>query len=101
VPRPTTDADLRLEHRAATVQRVREGTGVLTNAALRRLDDELAWYRDLPAEDRSYVGMVAQSGITSFVTWFADPSAPPSGVGEMFSAAPRELTQSISLQQAL
>ncbi|ACZ31152.1 putative transcriptional regulator, PucR family [Xylanimonas cellulosilytica DSM 15894] len=99
--RSSTHADRTLEHRAATVQRVREGAGTLTNAALRRLDDELPWYRDLPAEDRSYVGMVAQSGIRSFVTWFADPSAPPSGVGEMFSAAPRELTQSISLQHTL
>ncbi|GAB2475295.1 fatty acid biosynthesis transcriptional regulator FasR [Xylanimonas ulmi] len=80
---------------------MREGTGFLVAAALRRLDEELAWYRELQAEDRSYVGLVAQSGIASFVTWFADPSAPPSGVGEMFAAAPRELTQSISLQQAL
>ncbi|QAY71426.1 PucR family transcriptional regulator [Xylanimonas protaetiae] len=101
MPTSTTNADKNFEHRAATVQRVREATGVLTNVALRRLDEELPWYRDLPAEDRSYVGLVAQSGITSFVTWFADPSATPSGVGEMFSAAPRELTQSISLQQAL
>lgn len=89
------------EHRAATVQRVKEGTGFLTGKALRRLDDELTWYRELPAEDRSYVGLVAQSGIQAFVTWFAEPSAPPSGVGEMFAAAPRELTQSISLQQTL
>ncbi|WP_425956734.1 PucR family transcriptional regulator [Xylanimonas sp. McL0601] len=101
MPFPPTNADRSLEHRAATVQRVREGTGFLTAAALRRLDEELAWYRDLPAEDRSYVGLVAQSGITAFVTWFADPSAAPSGVGEMFAAAPRELTQSISLQHTL
>ena len=89
------------EHSAATIQRVREGTGFLTGKALRRLDDELAWYRELSAEDRSYVGLVAQSGIQAFVTWFTDPSSPPSGVGEMFAAAPRELTQSISLQQTL
>ncbi|QAY62982.1 PucR family transcriptional regulator [Xylanimonas allomyrinae] len=101
MPHATTNADHSLEHRAATVQRVREGAGFLAAAALRRLDEELPWYRDLQAEDRSYVGLVAQSGITAFVTWFADPSAPPSGVGEMFAAAPRELTQSISLQQAL
>lgn len=95
------DAGADAQRRAATVQRVREGTGVLTAAALHRLDEELPWYRGLPAEERSYVGMVAQSGITSFVTWFADPSGTPTGVGEMFSAAPRELTQSISLQHTL
>ncbi len=83
------------------MRRVREATGVLITAALRRLDEELPWYRALPAEDRSYVGMVAQSGITSFVAWFAEPSGTPSGVSEMFAAAPRELTQSISLQHTL
>ncbi|PZR53709.1 PucR family transcriptional regulator [Xylanimonas oleitrophica] len=98
---PTPTSTDRSEQRAASVQRVREGTGFLTAAALRRIDEELAWYRDLPAEDRSYVGLVAQSGINSFVSWFSDPSAPPHGVGEMFAAAPRELTQSISLQHAL
>ncbi len=98
---PNGNGNKALGHDAATVQRVREGTGFLTGKALRRLDDELAWYRELPAEDRSYVGLVAQAGIQAFVTWFADPSAPPSGVGEMFAAAPRELTQSISLQHAL
>ena len=70
-------------------------------AALRRLDEEVPWYRDLPAEDRSYVGLVAQSGITAFVTWYADPQAPPHGVSEIFAAAPPELTRSISLQNTL
>ena len=47
------------------------------------------------------MGMVAQAGIHAFVAWFADPHAAPSDVGEMFAAAPRELTQTISLQHAL
>ncbi|MCL1871871.1 MAG: helix-turn-helix domain-containing protein [Promicromonosporaceae bacterium] len=99
---PTSQApDRGLDHSADAVRRVREATGFLTTAALRRLDEEVAWYRELPAEDRSHVGLVAQSGIAAFVTWFADPGSSPSGVGEMFTAAPRELTQSISLQQAL
>lgn len=83
------------------LQRVRDASGLLTAATLRRLDDELGWYRDLPAEDRSYVGLVAQAGVNAFITWFADPVRPPHGVGEMFSAAPPELTRTISLQQTL
>ncbi len=93
--------DTRADDRAATVQRIREGTGFLAAAALRHLDEKLSWYRELPAEDRSYVGLVAQAGIKAFVSWFADPSAPPHGVGEMFAAAPPELTRSISLQHTL
>src|SRR5665647_2749551 len=61
----------------------------------------LPWYRALPAEDRSWVGLVAQAGISSFITWFSDPSTPPHGASEIFAAAPPELTRSISLQQTL
>jgi DNA-binding PucR family transcriptional regulator len=84
-----------------TLRRVREGSGVLAAAAMRRLDEDLDWYRALPADDRSWVGLVAQAGISAFVTWFADPSKPPHGVGEIFATAPPELTRSISLQHTL
>ncbi|MEN0129704.1 MAG: helix-turn-helix domain-containing protein [Brevundimonas sp.] len=84
-----------------TQRRVRDGAGLLAAAAMRRLDEDLDWYRALPAEDRSWVGLVAQAGISAFVTWFADPSRPPHGVGDIFATAPPELTRSISLQHTL
>ncbi len=84
-----------------TLRRLHEGQSLLSAAAMRRLDDSLAWYRALPAEDRSWVGLVVQAGITSFVSWFSDPKTPPSGAGEIFAAAPPELTRSISLQHTL
>lgn len=83
------------------LKRVREASGLLTAAAMRRLDEDLTWYRDLPAEDRSYVGLVAQAGINAFTSWFTDPDRPPHGVSEIFAAAPTELTRSISLQHTL
>ncbi|MDC7122340.1 helix-turn-helix domain-containing protein [Cellulomonas fimi] len=86
---------------AETQRRVREGSGLLAAAAMRRLDEDLDWYRALPAEDRSWVGLVAQAGITAFVTWFMDPTRPPHGVGDIFATAPPELTRSISLQHTL
>ncbi|NUU16177.1 helix-turn-helix domain-containing protein [Cellulomonas humilata] len=84
-----------------TQRRVRDSAGLLSGAAMRRLDEDLEWYRALPAEDRSWVGLVAQAGITAFVTWFAEPTRPPHGVGDIFAAAPPELTRSISLQHTL
>src|SRR5690554_123238 len=86
---------------AHTLRRLHDGSGLLAAAALRRLDENLAWYRDLPAEDRSWLGLVVQSGISSFITWFSDPSTPPHGASEIFAAAPPELARSISLQQTL
>ncbi|SNS47743.1 PucR C-terminal helix-turn-helix domain-containing protein [Micrococcales bacterium KH10] len=90
-----------IESSPANLQRLRDAIGPLTTAAMRRLDKDLPWYRSLSAEDRSYVGLVTQSGINSFVNWYNDPSQPPSDVGEMFAAAPPELTRSISLQHTL
>ncbi|GAA1867385.1 fatty acid biosynthesis transcriptional regulator FasR [Myceligenerans crystallogenes] len=89
------------EANGKNLQRVRDASGRLTSATLRRLDEQLSWYRNLAAEDRSYVGLVAQAGVNAFISWFADPVSPPHGVAEMFSAAPPELTRTISLQQTL
>ncbi|MCG2798174.1 MAG: helix-turn-helix domain-containing protein [Cellulomonas sp.] len=86
---------------AETQRRGRDGSGQLAAAAMRQLESDAAWYRALPAEDRSWVGLVAQAGIAAFVTWFGDPTRPPHGVSEIFSAAPPQLTRSISLQQTL
>ena len=84
-----------------TQKRVRGAAGDLAAATMRRLETDLEWYRALPAEDRSWVGLVAQAGITAFVDWFTDPTRAPAGAGEIFSGAPPELTRSISLQHTL
>ena len=84
-----------------TLRRLRDGSGILSAAAMRRLDEDLAWYRMLPAEHRSWVGLVAQAGIDAFVTWYAEPTATPHGVSEIFAGAPPELTRAISLQHTL
>lgn len=85
----------------STARRVRDSGGMLAAAALKRLDSELEWYRRLPAEDRSWVGLVAQAGINAFIDWYADPGSPTHSVSEIFAAAPPELTRSISLQQTV
>ncbi|MDN4478523.1 PucR family transcriptional regulator [Demequina lignilytica] len=89
------------EMRAETLRRLRAGTGRLATAALKSLDAEYPWFRELPARERSWVGGVAQAGINSFVAYFADPQAGHRGTYEMFSAAPPELTRSISLQHTV
>ncbi|MFC6079918.1 PucR family transcriptional regulator [Sphaerisporangium aureirubrum] len=88
--------------RKDTARRLERAMGTLGTAAMARMDDRLAWYRTLSAEDRSWVGLVAQAGIAAFVDWFqsADGSAPTPSV-EIFGTAPRELKRSVSLQQTV
>jgi hypothetical protein len=87
--------------REANLRRLRGGTGQLATAALRRLDETLPWYRALPPEDRSWVGLVAQAGISAFVAWYGDPSRPLEITADVFGTAPRELTRSVNLSQTL
>lgn len=55
----------------------------------------------MPPGRRSAVGLVAQAGITSFISWFDDPTSTPWIAADVFGAAPRELLRSVSLQQTL
>ncbi|WP_084126802.1 CdaR family transcriptional regulator [Demequina sp. NBRC 110054] len=86
---------------AETLRRLRAGSGQLATAALKSLDADYHWFRELPAKERSWVGIVAQAGIDAFVTWFADRSETARSAMEVFAAAPPELTRVISLQHAL
>ena len=76
-------------------------SGELATATLKRLEDTLPWYGDMPPGRRSAVGMVAQNGITSFIHWYDDPSSTPWIAADVFGAAPRELLRSVSLTQTL
>ncbi len=75
--------------------------GELATQTITRLDETLPWYGDMPPGRRSAVGLVAQTGISSFIQWYDDPSATPWIASDVFSSAPRELLRSISLQETL
>ncbi len=71
-----------------------------------RMDDEMPWFRELSAEDRSWVSLIVQAGIKSFIDWYADelrhPELDGSAVAaQVFGAAPRALAGVISLQQTV
>ena len=75
--------------------------GALATAAIARMDEVLPWYRAMPAENRSWVNLVAQAGVAAFVEWFRQPDAPQAISADVFGTAPRELTRSVTLQQTV
>ncbi|RNL85268.1 PucR family transcriptional regulator [Halostreptopolyspora alba] len=88
--------------RAATVARLERAMGELGTAAVSRMESRLSWFRRMSAEDRSWVGLVAQSGVAAFVDWFKSPDrGRPAITVEVFGTAPRELTRSVTLQQTV
>ncbi|WP_265447149.1 PucR family transcriptional regulator [Flexivirga meconopsidis] len=84
-----------------TGQRLERAAGKLSTAAIDQLEASHDWYRALPAEDRSWVGLVAQAGIGAFIAWYRDPESSPPMTIDVFATAPRDLTRSIALQQTL
>ncbi|MDR6907183.1 hypothetical protein J2X63_002891 [Agromyces sp. 3263] len=87
--------------KAETLAWLRTIAGELATQTLKRLEDTLPWYGDMPPSRRSAVGLVAQAGISSFISWFDDPRSTPWIAADVFGAAPRELLRSVSLQQTL
>ncbi|WP_260405938.1 CdaR family transcriptional regulator [Microbacterium sp. G2-8] len=96
-----TDSTRASMDKKSTLAWLRRISGDIATATLRRLEDTLPWYSDMPPARRSAVGLVAQAGITSFIEWYEDPRETPTIAADIFAAAPRELLRSVSLQQTL
>ncbi|WP_246142826.1 PucR family transcriptional regulator [Nocardioides rubriscoriae] len=93
--------------RAATA--LVRASGSLSTSAMARMEAEKPWFRDLSADERSWVGQIVQAGIRAFVDWYgataAETGSPASQsfavAASVFGAAPRALAGTISLQQTV
>ncbi len=90
----------------ATVRTIERAAGALATASVARMDESLPWFRELPADQRAWVMLVAQAGVRSLVEWLrrrVDGHAvePQEVSDEFFDAAPRALARSINLGQTV
>ncbi len=86
---------------AETVRRMERATGALGTAAIAAMDERLPWFRNMSAENRSWLGLVAQAGIAAFLDWIRHPERNRPALTEVFGTAPRELARAVSLQHAV
>ena len=85
-----------------TIARLEASMGALGTAAMLSMDRRLPWFRGMSAENRSWLGLVAQAGVAAFVDWVKHPERTrPAVAGEVFGTAPRELARAVTLQQAV
>jgi sugar diacid utilization regulator len=87
--------------RTRIAQRLSRSVGSLSTAALARMERDMPWFADLPAQDRSWVGLIVQAGIKAFVDWFREPTHRSRLRAEVFGAAPQTMAGVISLQQTV
>ena len=81
---------------------MQRAVGDLAKTSLARMEREMAWVNDLPAEHRASIGLVLQAGYNSFIAWYRDPDQPPPPLTvEVFGTAPRSFAGIISLQQTV
>jgi DNA-binding PucR family transcriptional regulator len=85
-----------------TIERLDAAMGALGTAAMLSMDRRLPWFRGMSAENRSWLGLVAQAGVAAFLDWIKHPERTrPAVAGEVFGTAPRELARAVTLQQAV
>src|SRR3954449_4846016 len=90
---------------AATLKRIERSAGALASASVARMDETLPWFRALPADQRSWVMLVAQAGVRSLVEWLRSGGTIAASTqeisDEVFAAAPRALARAITLTQTV
>lgn len=87
--------------RAATVKRMRKAAGPIAAEAVARMEQTLPWFTGMSSNQRSWVSLVAQAGVASFVEWLAHPAAGHDITGGVFATAPRELASAVTLEQTV
>ncbi len=87
--------------RAQIAQRLTRSSGALSSAALTRMEIDMPWVTQLPAEDRSFIGLIVQAGIKSFIDWYRHDEAVSPISAEVFGVAPREMAGEVTLQQTV
>lgn len=91
----------------ASVRAIERAAGALATASVARMDETLPWFRDMPADQRSWVMVVAQTGVSAMVEWLRKKRDGQGGDAqqevsdEVFEAAPRGLARLINLQQTV
>lgn len=73
----------------------------LSTAAVTRMERDHAWFRELSAQDRSWVGLIAQNGISAFASWVRHPGPVSAVAAAVFGEAPQALTRVVSLRQTV
>lgn len=98
---PTTSDPGPSDISAATLKRVERAAGGMATRAVAMMDERLSWFRTLPAEQRSWVTLVAQAGIGGYVPWIRSRQAQLRLIDTVFGTAPRDLLRAVSLRHTV
>ncbi len=84
-----------------TLRKVERAASGLATRSVALMDDRLPWFRTLPAQQRSWVTLVAQAGIAGYVGWATGGLDGFKLTEAVFGSAPRDLVRSVSLRRTV
>jgi hypothetical protein len=84
-----------------TLRSVERAAGRLATLSVAQMDEQLGWFRALPADQRSWVTLVAQAGIAGYVSWVENPGTGFRIADQVFGTAPRDLIRAVSLRRTV
>lgn len=86
---------------SGTLHAIERATSSLATRSVARMDRQFAWFRALSAEQRSWVTIVAQAGISGYVDWVVDATNHARIAEQVFTAAPPDLLRAVSLRRTV
>jgi len=84
-----------------TLRKVERAASGLATRSVALMDERLPWFRTLPAQQRSWVTLVAQAGISGYVGWATGGLDGFKLTEAVFGSAPRDLVRSVSLRRTV
>ena len=87
--------------RATIAKRLSAQTSAMTTATIAEMEARHHWFRDLDAEHRSWITLVARAGIDGFVELVRRSGPGRPTTSDVFGSAPRELARKITLHQTV
>lgn len=85
----------------STLRKVERAAGGLATRSVALMDERLPWFRTLPAQQRSWVTLVAHAGIAGYGGWASGELDGYKLTEAVFGSAPRELVRSVSLRRTV
>ena len=86
---------------STTLRKVERAASGLATRSVALMDERLPWFRTLPAQQRSWVTLVAQAGIAGYVGWAEGGLDGFKLTEAVFGSAPRELARSVTLRRTV
>ena len=83
------------------LRRIKRNSRRLAVEAMRSMEDQLPFVRELDASQRADVQMVVQTAVSNFVDWLQNPDGDILSTVQAFRVVPQDLTRKVKLRETV